>query len=428
MSKRLIAYMEGNVVGAFVQRDGGRIAFSYSPQWHQDWVRGQAHPISTALPVSQSDACLDATAFVAGLLPENARQRGLIGQELGLGDAPDDFKLLAMLGRDTAGALTIIPEGEEAAEPSVEWIMADAFAGLLRSLPQRPLLIDAGYGSSLTLAGVNEKTAVVISKGRIGLPRDGHPSTHMVKIDIPGLPGSIKTEHFCLRLASAVGLQVPKTMIHQVEDQTFMLMDRFDRRKDAQGNIERNHQEDFCQALGVMPGQKYERKGGPGWRDCFDLLRGSLRPDAARETLLRMAVFQFLSGNPDAHAKNYALVYRGRHGGCDLAPLYDLNNAAAFKHHFKSIRPVMAMRIGGQSDRDAVVEDDWMDFAAECDLPFEHVANTIMDMASGILDVMPGVYSRVDHCDAVDTAREDIEARCRCWAPQGLQIDISPRM
>ena len=419
MTRRLTAWMNGRIVGTFTENPPYRISFSYDATWCRDRTTGIVPQISVSVPVLPPDRSQDATAFVAGLLPDSIRHRNLLAAEMDIEDDPSDFAFLAKMGRDAAGALTVIPENETPARdnaPSIAWLEGREFADHLRSLPKRPLLFDGEGGIILSLAGVNDKTAVVFSKGRIGLPRDGFPSTHIVKVDIPGLEDSIKTEQFCLDVAREAGLKAPKSKIMTIEDQTFMIMSRYDRVM-RNGSLVRIHQEDFCQALGLMPARKYQRHSGPGWPDCFDLIRKSSSPVADRKSLLEHAVFQYLCGNPDAHAKNYSLVYRGGPGGLRLSPLYDLNNAAAHRHNFKSTRPIMAMSIGVQDNSDEVTEYDWRHFARDCGINENIVIRTLENIASRILSGLPNALAHQSPCGAVIRAERDIERRCVRWCP-----------
>ena len=113
MMERCTTYYDGREVGHFVDQPNGNIGFSYSAGWYDAWRQGQAHQISVALPVSESDIILDATAFVAGLLPDSVRHRTLLAEEMGIGDTPSDFAFLSKMGRDSAGALVIIPESDK---------------------------------------------------------------------------------------------------------------------------------------------------------------------------------------------------------------------------------------------------------------------------------------------------------------------------
>ena len=427
MTRRLAAWMNGRIVGTFIDNPPYKISFSYDKAWCRDQPSGIIPQISISLPVLPPDRSQDATAFVAGLLPDSIRHRKLLAAEMDIEDDPGDFAFLAKMGRDAAGALTVIPENETPSRsnpPSIAWLENAEFADHLRSLPKRPLLFDNEGGIILSLAGVNDKTAVVYNKDRIGLPRDGFPSTHIVKVDIPGLEDSIRTEQFCLDVAREAGLNVPKSRIMTIEDQTFMIMSRYDRVM-RNGSLVRIHQEDFCQALGLMPARKYQRHGGPGWPECFELIKKSSNSTVDKNSLLEHAVFQYLCGNPDAHAKNYSLVYRGGPGGLRLSPLYDLNNAAAHRHNFKSTRPIMAMSIGTQDNSDEITETDWHNFARDCGINEDIVARTLEDIASRILSGLPNALAHQSFCDAVNRAEQDIERRCARWCPSpsfGLNV------
>lgn len=426
MTEQLNAYMAGILVGSFLRDGETRITFRYTPEWVDLIRQRKAHPISMSLLARTGDMPMDATSFVAGLLPDSTRHRTLLAAEMDIEEDPSDFNFLAKMGRDSAGALTIIPDDETLEgkrKPGVTELDDAELAEHLRSLPRRPLLFDEDDGVTLSLAGVNDKTAVTVRKGVIGLPHGGFPSTHIIKVDIPGLKDSIRTEQFCLELARQVGLRVPSSQIRMAEDQTYMIMSRYDRTI-RDGKLARIHQEDFCQALGVMPGKKYQRKGGPGWSECFDLVLSSANPMEDRKTLLKEALFQYLSGNPDAHAKNYSLVYRGAAGDLALSPLYDVNNAAAFRHFFKRARPIMAMSIGGQDNPDKVTEDDFHDFARDCGFSGKVVLEEVHHLAGDLLKALPVARDMQDPCTAIDLAYEDIKTRCLRWSGYELVMDM----
>lgn len=419
MTRRLIAYMEDRVVGSFTPAPPSFVNFAYSEEWIKN---GPGTQISLALPVLPAGQEQDATAFVAGLLPDSIKHRNQLAVEMGIEDDPSDFSFLEKMGRDIAGAMTVLPEGEALSTgnaPSVQWLENEEFADHLRHLPRRPLLFDNDEedGVILSLAGVNDKTAVVHRKGRIGFPQNGLPSSHIVKVDIPGLENSIKTEQFCLNLAGEVGLPVPPSGLKTFEDQTFMLMARYDRSL-RDRKLKRVHQEDFCQALGILPGKKYQRHGGPGWPESFELVMESSNPLEDRRLLLDYAFFQFFSGNPDAHAKNYSLIYRGGPGSVRLAPIYDLNNAAAHRHNFKKTNSIMAMSIGKQFNPDRVTEEDWRQFAKDCGFSGDVILDEVSSFAQRVIDALPAALSQNITCEEVQVAHDDIMDRCLAWAPK----------
>lgn len=427
MSPRLVAYMEGVVVGYFTEIPPTSTNFQYSEEWVQKYETGVVQQISLSLPVIPHDQGQDATSFVAGLLPDSMRHRNLLAGEMGIENDPTDFAFLAKMGRDAAGVLTIIPEAESpnSGNPGVRWIEDSEFAEHLRGLPRRPLLFDEEEGMTLSLAGVNDKTAVTISKNRIGLPKNGFPSSHIVKIDITGLKDSIRTEQFCLDVARHTGLPVPKSQIKVFEDQTCMIMARYDRVVRS-GQLHRIHQEDFCQALGVMPSKKYQRHGGPGWKEAFDLISLSSDPIDDRRSLLDYAIFQFLSGNPDAHAKNYSLIFKGGLRGVKLSPIYDLNNAESHRHNFKKTKSIMAMSVGNQNDPDKVDEEDWRKFANDCGFNGNFVVRRIMEMAKHTIEALPVARAEQSDCAAIDVAYRDIMGRCRNWTP--IKSELTSKM
>ncbi|MBW3243449.1 type II toxin-antitoxin system HipA family toxin [Epibacterium sp. DP7N7-1] len=420
---RLEVRLEGRLAGHFVRRDPRKIGLVYDMDWIKAWQDGRAHALSVSLPVMSEEQ--DATAFAAGLLPDSARHRTLLADELGIAEDPSDFAFLSKLGRDCAGALIVAPAGAgHSGPPDLKPITVADLAEHLRALPRRPLMIDEHEGLTLSLAGVNDKAAIVLRKREISLPLNGYPSTHIIKVDIPGLPESVKTEHFCLRLASAIGIRVPRSQLARAEDQDFLLVARYDRGRDQEGKIIRVHQEDFCQALGVPPGRKYERHGGPGWAEAFELVRSRIQDGNALQELARMAVFQFLIGNPDAHAKNYSLLHLGQSGRLRLAPLYDLNNAAAFRHYFKKARPIMAMNVGEESNPDEVRWSDWDSFAESCRLGHQMVRTLVMETALATLDVLPAVMADMPTSPAIQAAHDDIRDRCLRWTQEPNAPDL----
>jgi serine/threonine-protein kinase HipA len=420
----LSAYLYGVEAGRFSQNQSGEVSFAYSEEWLRLAEQGGAHALSISLPLNETHADGAASAFIAGLLPDNVKHREILAVELNLGSDPSDIELLAKLGRDCAGALTVLPPQEDldhGQKAFVDYLDEEQLAEYIAALPRRPLLVDEEDGVMLSLAGVNDKAAVVASRSKIGLPKHGFPSTHMIKTDIPGLKDSVKVEHFCLRVAEACGQEVPKSAVKVAGDQTFLLIWRYDRRLVAEHEgprLYRLHQEDFGQATGFRPSRKYERHGGPNWKICFQLMSKTSDPVRARETLLDRVILQYLLGNPDAHGKNYSLLYT-RSGEVRLAPFYDLNNAEAFRSNFKTVKPIMAMSIGGKFDRDALSIENWHQFAEDCSLTpslvmrrIEQLSSQIVGKSQAIRESMVGTLADTKLLDVVVN---DISKRASIW-------------
>ena len=358
MAGVLQVWWGGELVGRLTQDRGGDLGFAYDA----DWVRRpEAGALSASLPKREQRygrrAC---RPFFAGLLPDEG-QREAVARALGVSPG-NDFALLEGLGGEVAGALQLLPPGESpelpTACPQPEPLDDDELVRILATLPTRPLL--AGETNlRLSLAGAQSKLPVVLADGTVALPANGQPTTHILKPPVERFPGTTENEAFSMRLAASVGLDVAGVEARSVSGRTFLLVERYDRARTPEGEVRRVHQEDFCQALGVYPERKYTSEGGPGFRDCFALLRRvSARPAVEVLKLLDAAIFHLVLGNADAHGKNYAILYDA--AGPRLAPLYDLLSTVAWPE----LSARLAMRIGRRATLGEMNSRAWSAFAA----------------------------------------------------------------
>lgn len=381
---RVSVRMSGLPIGWLSQDDVGDISYQYT----EEWLDKAPHALSQSLPLQREPfGHKKSLPFFAGLLPDSKSAREELGRILQVSSG-DDFGLLTAIGRDCAGAVSILPEDAPVLPDSrgvARWVKKSEaeLAGLLRNLPSRPLYYDEEDNFYFSLAGVHDKIAVLLTKEGVALPTHGTPSSHILKVDISGLPDSIRTEHFCLSLARKIGLHVPQTSIHMAEDIPYMLIERYDRKRhiaaDGTVSLRRVHQEDFCQARGVMPFQKYESKGGPGFSGLIETIRKSAnKPAADILRLLEYAAYNLAVGNPDAHAKNFSLVYRSSRP--ELAPLYDVNCAYAFREHYKRQVPRLAMRIGNATLMPSVNDASLRMLAEECGINPKLVVDTFQNV------------------------------------------------
>jgi serine/threonine-protein kinase HipA len=255
---------------------GGRLRFQYRPDW---LAQPTAVALSQSLPLRPEPFDdHECRAFFAGLLPEGNLRR-LIAQQYQV-SSQNDFALLNAIGGECAGAITFVPDGQTVAttlQAAVEWLNEPQLMALLDELPRRPMLAGSN-GIRLSLAGAQDKLPVVFDGQRIGLPKGGQPSTHILKPAMAAVEDSAINEGFCLALAQAMGMPAAKAQFFAVNDRHVLLVARYDRLEDADGRLVRIHQEDFCQALGVVPEMKYQNEGGPDLKSCFDLLRKATRP------------------------------------------------------------------------------------------------------------------------------------------------------
>lgn len=365
MSYQLNVWLFDSHVGLLFL-DKGRLHFSYTKHWLE---KPDAYPISASLPLQQAPFNdYQTRPFFAGLLPEGA-MRKILAQQFNLSQQ-NEFALLALLAGECAGAIRLLPldfphsdhtENLKSNKNSqqIKWLNDAQLESILTEIPLHPML--AGNNElRLSLAGAQDKLPLVYENGRFGLPLWGTPSTHIMKPAIPHFDQSVLNEHFSLRLAQSMGLKAANSKAMQVGTKQFLLVERYDRKK-LDNQWLRIHQEDFCQALGVVSELKYQNEGGPSLSDCFLLLNQLARPSAPETLkLFDAVVFNALIGNHDAHGKNFSLLYKNK-GSPSLAPLYDLLCTAVYP----TLTPKMAMKIGSKYKFSEIFEHHWLNFAEQ---------------------------------------------------------------
>jgi serine/threonine-protein kinase HipA len=375
MTRTLDVWWARRLVGQLTQNQHGELGFAYAPEWLSD---EETQPLSASLPKrTEPFTRRECRPFFGGLLPEEG-QRDAAAQALGVSRG-NDFALLDRLGGDVAGALQLLPAGETPAVPLLDQLSTPLDdAGLIQvldALPLRPLLAGED-GLRLSLAGAQSKVPVVLVDGAVALPAPGQPTTHILKPPISRIKATTENETFVMRLAAAIGLNVAPVEPRVVRDRTFLLVKRYDRAIDGDGNVRRIHQEDFCQALGVPPETKYASEGGPAFKDCFALLRCiAARPAVDVLKLLDAAIFNVIAGNADAHGKNFSILYDDE--GPRLAPLYDLLATVAYP----DLSSKFAMTIGKRAKLSELDEKGWTAFAADAGLGLPLVRRRIAEMS-----------------------------------------------
>ena len=339
MTQRIPVWFDTLHVGDIAVADDGTLGFSYSRKW---LATRDAFPLSLTLPLKAGTyGSAVISPWLANLLPEE-EQLLVLTRSLGLARA-DTLAILREIGGDTAGALSFETPSVRADwcwTPLTEFYRIDdpetALERHFEDLQRRPFL--AGEeGVRLSLAGGQKKTALAVldSDGApvlrlpedgdvLAIPRNGAPSTLIVKPDNPHLPGLVENETYCLRLARAAGLASADAAILRAGRRKAIGVLRYDRRVGRTGTLQRIHQEDLAQANGIPPGCKYERGTlrGPGLEDLLGT--GRHLPPADALALLDQLIFNILAANTDAHAKNYSILLPV---GSEprLAPLYDVS-------------------------------------------------------------------------------------------------------
>lgn len=369
--------------------------FAYDAAYADD---AQAAPLSVSLPVQAAPfAGAVVRNWFCNLLPEGPVREAI---ERRMRIAPrDDIGLLAAIGGECAGAVSIRAGATLADTRANADANSDANAREAADADGErdleTLLIaqgnDAGEGAwatlgvprRLSLAGAQDKIAVVLdADGRIALPASAQASSHILKPESLRLRALRDLEALGLALARRIELNAVDARLVELAGRKALLVERYDRARDANGRVRRLHQEDLCQALGFPAELKYESQGGPSLRDCARLLRTQLRlGPVALQQFLDWIIYNAAIGNADAHAKNLSLLYPAS-GGIVLAPWYDLVPVLTLPESMIARDP--ALHIGHATRIDRVGADDWRALAADTGFAPRFVAARVRALTDAV--------------------------------------------
>ena len=320
-------FLNGRLVGQLRRETSGAIDFQYDQSW-LDWEH--TFPVSLSLPLREDRYAGDPViAVFDNLLPDREDVRRRLAAR-NHADGIDSYSLLAAIGRDCVGALQFLPEGIEpgpAGEVSGEPIDDAAIAARLANLESAPLGIGEDEDFRISLAGAQEKTALLYWNERWHIPRGSAATTHILKPQIGERDGrdltqSVENEYLCMQIIGALGLPVANTRIADFAGQRALVIERFDRQWSGE-RLLRVPQEDCCQALSIPPTRKYESDGGPGIVDILAFLKGGNEPASDQRLFMKAQIAFWLLAATDGHAKNFSVfLYPG--GGFKLTPLYDV--------------------------------------------------------------------------------------------------------
>lgn len=350
----LRVYLNNRRVGTLGRAPSGAIEFSYEADW-LDW--DHALPVSLSLPLRETPYRGEpVSAVFENLLPDSDKLRRLVAEKVGARGI-DAYSMLAKIGHDCVGALQFIAGDEEAPDTTGkiegEAVDAAAIEKILNGLSQAPLGLARDDGFRISVAGAQEKTALLWHDGQWFKPHGTTPTTHLIKTQIGKLPDgidlsdSVENEYYCLKLTAAFGLPVNTASIETFGETKALVIERFDRRWTRDGRLLRLPQEDCCQALSVPPTLKYQNEGGPGMIDVLGLLNGSDTPIEDQDIFLKAQIIFWLMGATHAHAKNFS-VFLSPGGSYRMTPLYDIVTAqgALDARQIERKQMRMAMSIG----------------------------------------------------------------------------------
>lgn len=333
-SSRLTVWMNGLLAGTWSVDSKGQHHFVYDGHWMQS---DQGRPISLSMPLRPGAGYGSDTVrhFFENLLPDDRLIRERIQARFNTATTSAQ-DLLAEIGRDCVGALTILPDGEEPegfdridgvplSESDIEKLLARV------TLDPRHNDLDDDF--RISIAGAQEKTALSWVDGRWLKPSGATPTTHILKLPL-GIPPSgidlttsIENEWLCSQVLDACGVPVALGEITRFGEAKVLSVPRFDRRLSSDKTwLLRLPQEDFAQVFGVGPDTKYEADGGPGIRQILERLHGSVQAPQDREDFFRTQVLFWMLAAIDGHAKNFSVFIEPR-GHYRLTPRYDVLSA-----------------------------------------------------------------------------------------------------
>ncbi|HWW05774.1 type II toxin-antitoxin system HipA family toxin [Collimonas sp.] len=361
--QQLHVWMNGIPVGVW-QRTPQEESLRYFEKWVAD---EQGRPLSLSLPFTPGNQVYKGqlvSAFFDNLLPDSDAIRRRLAQRYQVaGVAP--FDLLAALGRDCVGALQLLPEDEQ---PNSLYslkgqpLTSAQVAQQLRDSTAGGALGQHGHDADLRLsiAGAQEKTALLLHAGQWMRPQGSTPTTHIFKLPL-GLVGnmqadmrtSVENEWLCSRLVAAYGLAVAHCDIAHFEEQKVLIVQRFDRKPASDDSwIVRLPQEDFCQATGTWPLAKYQADGGPGIAAIMEVLRGSEQAEQDRRNFFKAQLVFWLLAATDGHAKNFSIAHLPGGRYCST-PLYDILSAhpilGSGRNRIAPQKAKLAMAVRGNS-------------------------------------------------------------------------------
>lgn len=396
----LNVWMNGQLVGVW-QSDSKSHSFTYSESWLSS---ASLRPISLSMPLRASPYKGEVVQYYfENLLPDSEQILRRIRDKYGA-NSTGAFDLLSEVGRDCVGAIQLLSQGQSPYEiESIKGVALDSYdiSRLLASAASASRLEGEEDDFRISIAGAQEKTALLKHDGLWMRPIGATPTTHIFKLPIGQVGGlgidlgtSVENEWLCERVLDAYGIKTSKSEMATFSDKKVLVVERFDRRLTSDGRwIMRLPQEDFCQVTGTSPGKKYEDKGGPGIQVIMDRLLGSNHADEDRLMFFKTQIIFWMLCAIDGHAKNFS-VFIEAGGGYRLTPVYDVISAYPVMGHgankVASQKIKMAMAFSGENRHyhwDKIMPRHILSTAkqagiAEC----EHILQSLVEMTPRVIE------------------------------------------
>ena len=426
----LLLLIEGELAARILADRSGRLSLSYEKAWRE---APQSYSLSATMPLAEIKYPQKSVwPYLWNLLPENPNVLQRWAQQYHV-SAGNPFKLLAHVGADVPGAAQFITpeqrvEVQSQQKPAIDWISVDELRERLRQLrDDSSALRRPGDIGRMSLPGAQAKTALYWdrARNRWGVPGGRTPTTHIIKPCIPGLDGLVENEHLCQDIAARLEMPAARSFVLML-DEAYIVIERYDRLPPAPGTQlpRRIHQEDVCQALGLMPTGKYQEDGGPGVSQITTLIRRvSANPEVDVERFLKANMFNWLIGGTDAHAKNYSFLI-GAGDEIRLAPLYDLSSQLPYP---KLIAQRLAMKIGDHYEFALVTPADWRALARGCALDEERIIGMLVEMARALPDVISAAHAQARTDGLSERVLGPLSQRLIAHSSERLESITAPR-
>ena len=400
---------------------------TFTVQYTHDWQQ-RGFPISPMVPLDGTANSHQIAMFLVNLLPENKGLEYLI-ESLGVSRG-NTFALIRGIGLDTAGAIAFSPKGTLIPATALREISADEVIKRIEDPQLWPMEVWDGK-PRLSVAGVQSKLNLFYNGNTFGFGDGSLASTHILKF--AQYRHLVINEFLTMRLAKAIGNDVAHVDIVEFGQHKSLCVERFDRRYMPESQkVLRRHMVDSCQALGFSVNKKYERNFGTG-RDVkgiregvsfarlFSLASECTNPAAAKQNMLQWALFNLLSGNADAHGKNYSFFMTPT--GMVPTPWYDLVNVAMYK----DFEQEMAMAIDDEFDPNKIYAYQLASFAEELNLPRALLVSNLTKMATKIEQVIDDVIAMLPTLDEDEHAfvadyRQQLMTRCQRYLDMTAEV------
>lgn len=426
----LFVYMNGSLVGKLIRESTGQLIFTYDEGW-LNW--NNSRPISLSMPLTEipyKGYVVD--CYFDNLLPDSELILERIQTRF---NAPSKkcFDLLSFIGGDCVGALQLLTQPLTSNIKKIQGTLINnqAIAKLLKHYQTAPLGMDSKFDFRISIAGAQEKTALLWYDNEWYLPDGETPTSHIIKLPIGiikhsgiDLSDSVENEWLCLKILSGFNLPTNQAQIIQFDDVKTLVVERFDRRWSEDGQwLIRLPQEDLCQALSVSPGLKYESDGGPGIQEIMRVLQGSQEAPHDRKKFMKSVFLFWVLGAIDGHAKNFSLRLESQ-GRYQLSPLYDVLSAypLAAKKQLAWQELKMAMALKGKNRHylwSNIQLRHWFTMAEKSQFPetlmqeiIDEVCDTMESVINQVAQALPSHFpSHI--ADPIFTGMRQIRNRCK---------------